>query len=131
MTKLQNLKIKYGAIFQLGDHYIAYGNCQDITLVAKLVGKHKIKAVVCDPPYGVAVAESKNNFRPLLKNKPIINDHLQTDEEYRTFTRDWIEAVKPHLERKNSLYIFGSDKMLFACRQGLLDVGGKFGQLLI
>ena len=72
-----------------------------------------------------------DDFKQFSKNKPIANDHLQTDEEYEKFTRDWIEAITPHLAKKNSFYIFNSDKMIFALRNGLLAAGLKFGQLLV
>ncbi len=130
MKKSSN-SIKYGTIFKLGNHYLAFGDCRDKELVAQLVGQLKIKAVICDPPYGIAVTESKENFQPLLKNKPIANDHLQSEAEYQKFTADWIEAVKPFLARKNSFYIFNCDKMIFPLRQGMIEAGLKFGQLLI
>lgn len=130
MTKSKN-SIKYGTIFKLGRHYLAYGDCRDKELVARLVGNLKIKAAICDVPYAVAAAESKENFQPFLKNKPIANDHLQSDEEYQKFTVDWIEAIKPYLARKNAFYIFNCDKMVFALREGIIQAGLKFGQLLI
>ena len=123
--------IKYGDSFRLGNHLLLCADSRNKDMVARLIGKHKIKAVIVDPPYGVAVTESKENFQTLSKNKVIVNDHLQTDEEYRKFTRDWIESIKPHLERKNNFYIFNSDKMVFALREGMLEAGLKFGQLLI
>ena len=123
--------IKYGDIFKLGEHWLLCGSSSDTDLVTKLIREHKIKAVICDPPYGVAVAESKEGFRTLSKNKAIVNDQLQTDDEYQTFTKDWINAVTPHLERKNSFYIFNSDKMVFALREGMVEAGMKFAQLLI
>lgn len=130
MKKSSN-SIKYGDAFRLGQHLLLCADSRNKDMVAKLVGNHKIKAVIADPPYGVAVAESKKNFQTLSKNKPILNDHLQSDQEYRNFTRDWIEAISPYLERKNSFYIFNSDKMVFALREGMADAGVKFGQLLI
>ena len=130
MNKSLN-SIKYGEAFRLGNHLLLCADSRNKDMVAKLVGKNKIKAVIIDPPYGVAVTESKEGFQTLAKNKVIANDHLQSDEEYRKFTRDWIEAVLPHLERKNSFYIFNSDKMVFALREGMLEAGLKFGQLLI
>lgn len=130
MKKSSN-SIKYGDSFRLGSHLLLCADSRNKGMVAKLIGKHKIKTVIIDPPYGVAVTESKENFQTLLKNKVIANDHLQTDEEYRKFTRDWIEAVRSHLVRKNSFYIFNSDKMVFALREGILEAGLKFGQLLI
>lgn len=130
MKKSSN-SIKYGDAFRLGDNLLLCADCRDTKLIAKIVGTHKIKAVITDPPYGVAVTESKQNFQTLSKNKVVANDHLQSDQEYRTFTKGWIEAITPHLERKNVFYIFNADKMIFALREGMLDAGLKFGQLLI
>lgn len=130
MEKSQN-SIKLGDIIALGDHLLACGDARDKELVARLIGIRKIKAVISDPPYGVAVAESKEGFQTLKKNKVIENDHLQSDGEYRAFTRAWIEAIIPHLTKKNSFYIFNADKMVFALREGMQDVGLKFCQLLI
>ncbi|TAN57228.1 site-specific DNA-methyltransferase [Patescibacteria group bacterium] len=130
MTKLKN-SIKFDDLFRLGNHLLFCGDSRDKDIIAKLIDKHKIKAVIIDPPYGVAVAESKEGFQTLAKNKPILNDHLQSDEEYRKFTREWIEAVKPYLARKNSFYIFNADKMVFALREGMRDADVKFGQLLV
>lgn len=130
MKKSSN-SIKYGDMFRLGNHLLLCADSRNKDMVAKIIGKHKIKAVLIDPPYGVAVTESKQGFQTLAKNKVIVNDHLQSDAEYRKFTRDWIEAVTPFLERKNSFYIFNSDKMVFALREGMMEAGVKFGQLLI
>lgn len=130
MKKSSN-SIKYGDSFRLGTHLLLCADSRNKDMVARLIGKHKINAVIIDPPYGVAVTESKEGFQPLSKNKTISNDHLQSDSEYQAFTGDWIEAIKPHLARKNSFYIFNSDKMVFALREGMLEAGLKFGQLLI
>lgn len=130
MNKSSN-SIKYGDKFRLGNHLLLCADSRNKDMIAKLLGDRKIKSVIIDPPYGVAVAESKEGFQTLAKNKAIVNDHLQSDAEYRKFTRDWIEAITPHLERKNSFYIFNSDKMVFALREGMMEAGVKFGQLLI
>lgn len=130
MNKSSN-SIKYGDAFRLGEHLLICGDSRNKEMLAKFLNGKKIKSVICDVPYGVAVTESKEGFQTLAKNKVIVGDHIQSDEEYRKFTREWIEAVLPHLERKNSFYIFNSDKMVFALREGMLDAGLKFGQLLI
>lgn len=130
MNKSSN-SIKYGDAFRLGEHLLICGDSRNKEMLTKFLNGKKIKSVICDVPYGVAVTESKEGFQTLAKNKVIVGDHIQSDEEYRKFTREWIEAVLPHLERKNSFYIFNSDKMVFALREGMLDAGLKFGQLLI
>lgn len=130
MTKSKNL-VEPGTIWKLGEHLLAYGDCRDIKLIARLVGARKIKSVIVDPPYAINAAASRREFQPLLKDKDIANDHLQSDSEYRAFTRAWIEAVTPHLAKKNSFHVFNADKMVFALRAGMLDAGLKFCQLLI
>lgn len=123
--------INFGSVFKVGNHIIGCGDSRDPVFVAKVVGNLKIKAVISDPPYGVAVTESKRDFQPLLKDKIIANDHLQTDDEYTKFTAEWVDAVKPYLDRKNVFYIFNCDKMIFALRDGFVKAGGRFAQLLI
>jgi len=130
MKKSQNL-IKNGEMFKLGDHLLLCADSRDKEMISKLVGNIKIKSVIADVPYGVALTESKEGFQTLSKNKVIANDHLQSDKEYSQFTKEWIEAIIPHLERKKSFYIFNSDKMIFALRDGMLNAKMKFGQLLI
>jgi DNA modification methylase len=129
---MKKLPINHGDIFQLGRHRLACGDCHDVALVSRLTGKDRIALVLTDPPYGVNYVEGKEEF---TKTKPvhaaIQNDHYQTDDEFRSFTRTWLEAARPHLTPKNAAYIFISDKMLFALRDGMLDAGWRYGQLLL
>lgn len=122
------MQITRGTIFQLGEHTLGCGSSTDNDFVKKVIGKSIISSINSDPPYGVAIANSSLNP---TKHKPLANDHLQSDEEYAKFTYDWLEAVKPFLAKKNSAYLFNSDKMLFALRDGMLRSGFKFAQLLI
>lgn len=124
--------IKHGDIIRLGDHLLLCGDSRDTDMVSTLLRNQTVSLIVTDPPYGVGYVEGKSAFtKSVGKHKPIANDQLQTDEEYRMFTKQWLEAVRPHLTRKNAAYVFGSDKMLFALRDGLTDAKWKFGQLLI
>lgn len=126
------MEIKYGDKFKLGDHYLINGDCRDPKIIKKLVGNNKIKVILCDVPYGASAVESKQNFGSITtKHKLILNDQKQTDEEYAKFTKEWLEVVKPFLERKNSAYLFNCDKMVFALRDGFLQAGFKYSQLLI
>ncbi len=123
--------IKLGDIFIIGEHVIACGDCRDKALLAKVIGNLKIDLVAADVPYGISVTESKRGFKSLYKDKVIMGDEFQSDEKYSRFTAEWIEALKPHLAKKNSFYIFNADRMLFALREGMLNAGCRFGQLLI
>lgn len=123
--------IKPGTIWKLGEHLLAYGDCRDIDLLKHLIGKEKVNLLCCDVPYATAAVESKRGFSKLSKDKIIENDHLQSDAEYRAFNREWLEAIKPFLAKKNAVYIFNSDKMVWSLREAMVDAGFKVAQLLV
>lgn len=125
------MSVQKNDIFELGSHLLACGDALDSEIVASLIKDRKVALLLTDMPYGVGYVENKSGFNQLSKSKIIANDHAQSDEQYRTFTRGWLELVKPYLAEKNSYYLFNSDKMLFAMREGLVDSGFKFAQLLI
>ncbi len=135
MKNLQDKKrrnsIKHGDIFQIGDHILACGDARDKSLIDKALKNLKISAVITDVPYGVLYTESKAGFSRVKVNKNILNDDITSEKEYAKFTSDWIIPLLPHLQKKNSFYIFNSDLMLFALRDGMLSAGLKFSQLLI
>jgi site-specific DNA-methyltransferase (adenine-specific) len=125
--------INTGDAFKIGEHTIACGDCTDKEFVKKVVGDIKIRAILSDPPYGVAYVENKIGIGELgvKSEKKIENDHLQSDEEYTAFTKKWMEAVRPHLSSYNAYYIFNSDLMYPALRTGIKDAGFYYSQMLV
>lgn len=123
--------MKRGDIFQLGDHRLACGDATDAALVTKIVGQDSIRLILSDPPYGVAYVESKSGLVKSMSHAVIQNDQEQSSEEYANFTHAWLSVVTPHLSKKNAAYIFNSDKMLFALRDGMIASDVRFSQLLI
>lgn len=131
-TKKPQNSIKKGDVFQLGNHRLIYGDARNKEDVKKLLGREKIRAVITDVPYGIDYNQSKKGFKQkIAKAKDIENDEFQSDEDYRKFTREWLEITTPYLKKKNSIYIFNCDKMIFALREGMRDAGIYFSQLLI
>ena len=123
--------IKYGDVFRIGDrHVLACGDARDAGLVTKVLGKDKVKLVLCDVPYGVAYTE-KSGFSQIKVPKAILNDEIVSESQYAQFTKDWIVPLLPHLAAKNAALIFNSDKMIFALRAGMESAGMKFSQILI
>ena len=125
------MNIKEGDISQLGEHLLAFGDATDTSLVNKLLQGRSVTLILSDPPFGIAYVENRVQFNQIRKNKPIANDQDQSEEEYRLFTKKWLEAVKPYLTTKNAFYIFNSDRKLFSLRDGIKDAGFRFTQLLI
>ena len=118
-------------IYQLGLHRLACGSSNDPELVKQLMADDKIALILTDPPYGVSYVENKLNPSKHGSDKVIANDNIADEADYEAFTKAWLEAVKPHMARKNSLYIFNSDKMLLPTIQALKATNGKFTQLLV
>ncbi len=125
------MSIKSGDLFKLGNSQLICGDAKDPMITKRLIQNLRINLILADPPYGVAYVESKAGLVKVHKDKVIVNDHDQSDQEYRLFTKDWLNAVKDYLNIKNTVYIFNSDKMLFALREGMQDSGFKFTQLII
>ena len=130
-------KVKQNSIWQLGDHILGCGSSTDADFVAKVCGhaKDKIRVIMTDPPYGVAYVEGKRDFAKLGaekgKAREIMNDHLQTEEEYADFTEAWLSPVKNFLQPYNACYIFNSDIMFRALRDGTDKAGFYYSQMLV
>lgn len=127
----QSKSVKDGDIFQLGNNILACGKAEDKTLLGRLLQGKRINLVLVDPPYACAYSESKHGFSKLSNQTSIENDHLQSDDEYLKFTRNWLGAVKTFLEKTNSVYIFNIDKKALSVKQAIELEGGKMSQLLI
>lgn len=123
--------VKKGDAFILGDHVLLCGDSMDIDSISRLLEKRTVNMILLDPPYGVNFVASKEQFRKKKsKHQSIENDHVQTHKEYREFSIKWLQAILPHLAKKNSIYIFNVDHMLFPLHDALVEIGCHFSQIL-
>jgi DNA modification methylase len=127
------MEITKGNIFKIGDHVIACGDSLDRTFVGKVIGAHKVRAVVTDPPYGVAYVENKKGLSKLgvKEEKVIVGDHLQSAKEYEEFTRKYLGIIVPYLDEYNAIYIFNADLMFPSLRSGMKSAGFYYSQMII
>jgi len=131
-TDTKPCAVETGEIFQLGNHLLLCGDATDEVAIQNLLKNQQVKLICCDPPYGVKYVESKQNFTNItMKHKKIENDDLTSEPQYTEFTRRYLSIVKPYLTTQNAAYLFNSDYMIFALREGMKQAGWKFGQLLI
>jgi DNA modification methylase len=131
MPKNLTRKITCGDIFRVGNHIIGCADARDVEFVDRVIGKAKIAAVIVDPPYAVNLVGAKMGFSKLAMPKKILGDEITSESAYTQFTKDWIAPVIPHLAAKNSFYVFNSDLMIFALREGMERGGVHFSQLLL
>jgi len=123
--------VKYGDRFSLGPHVICCGDARDKNIVELALGKNKINLIASDPPYGASLVENKKDFAKISKQKAIANDNIKSEEAYSKFTQEWLEPIKPYMSAKNSAYIFNSDIMILALRDGMRQSGFNFSQLIV
>jgi DNA modification methylase len=136
MQKNPLKSVNKGDIWQLGDHRLACGSASDSDLVKKVAGGGRINQILCDPPYGVAYVENKAHFKETIGTnishpQEIIGDQCQSDENYSEFTKNWLLAIAPFLEKYNTAYIFNSDLMICALRSGMKAAGFYYSQMII
>lgn len=131
MTTMKKNNTGYGDTFKVGNHIVACGDARDAAFVNCVIGTRKIKLICEDPPYGVMAVELKAGFSHLKMNKKILNDDIVSESQYVQFIKDSLAPVVPHLATKNAAYIFNSDKMIFALREGMERSGIHFSQLLV
>lgn len=127
------MEITKGDTFKVGGHIIACGDSLDRAFVGKVIGAYKIRAVITDPPYGVAYVENKKGLSKLgvKDEKAIVGDHLQSEDEYEEFTRKYLGTVVPYLEEYNAVYIFNADPMFPSLRAGMKSAGFYYSQMII
>ena len=130
-TQTQRLSNLTNTIWQIGRHRIACGSAEDKELISKLLGKDKIRSIICDVPYGINYTDSKKDFIDITVKKKIANDDITDEKEYTKFNNSWLSTIIPYLTRENSIYIFNCDKMIFSLRESFRDLNIRFCQLLI
>ena len=119
-------------IFQLWDHRLACWDSQDKDLIKLLFWWNRYSLLLTDPPYGINYVASKKWFvGSTEKHIDIQNDWFVSDANYAEFTSKWLSVSFPYIEKANSIYIFNSDKMLFALREWMNIAKVHFSQLLI
>lgn len=128
VTKLAS-SIKHGDVLRLGDHILYCGDAKTVPLDA--IAKEPIDIILTDVPYGVDYVASKRGLQQVAVDKDIQNDGFMTDAEYRDLTTAWLHPALAHLAKKNSIYVFNSDKMIFALREAFVELDIKVSQLIV
>ena len=81
------IKIEYGDIYKLGDHFLMCGDSTKINDVDMLLNNNKIDLLFTDPPYNVSFNGRSGNFDVML------NDNL-SENDFEIFIDKFIEIVK-------------------------------------
>lgn len=137
LATMPSKSIKSGQMWELGDHRLLCGNATIRADVERLVGTDRVSLLLTDPPYGVAYVEDKQQFLNVIHkaNKNIQRFNAiqgdQMEQDYYTFSKNWLEPIKSHVSLKNSFYVFNGDTKLREFLNALHDAGYYKSELLI
>jgi DNA modification methylase len=123
-------------MWKLGNHRLLLGDATKKEDIDTLIGSDKVTLMLMDPPYGVGYVEGKQEFIDTINKGNNVKEFAAikgdgVDSDYYTFSRKWLEAVRPHLKAKNVFYIFNGDSKLRELLNAFHDTGYTKSALLI
>lgn len=98
------IEVKLGDIFQLGNHRLMCGDSTKEEFVNALCEEKQMDMLLTDPPYNVDYTGKSSE----LKNKKIANDAMPEDS-FRTFLLSVFNLAASHLKKGGAFYIWHAD----------------------
>lgn len=112
------IEVKLGDIFQLGNHRLMCGDSTKEEFVNALCDEKQMDMLLTDPPYNVDYTGKSSE----LKNKKIANDAMPEDS-FRTFLLSVFNLAALHLKKGGAFYIWHADSEGVAFRNSVDGTG--------
>jgi site-specific DNA-methyltransferase (adenine-specific) len=112
------IEVKLGDIFQLGNHRLMCGDSTKEEFVNALCDEKQMDMLLTDPPYNVDYTGKSSE----LKNKKIANDAMPEDS-FRTFLLSVFNLAASHLKKGGAFYIWHADSEGAAFRNSVDGTG--------
>ena len=112
------IEVKLGDIFQLGNHRLMCGDSTKDEFVNALCDEKQMDMLLTDPPYNVDYTGKSSE----LNNKKIANDAMP-DDSFRTFLLSVFNLAASHLKKGGAFYIWHADSEGVAFRNSVDGTG--------
>ena len=122
MESIETQICQTGDIWRLGRHRLMCGDSTDATAIARLMEGEKADLLLTDPPYNVAVSNSKG--------MTIQNDDME-DADFMRFLESAFVAANASMRNGAAFYIWHSDTESLNFHQACKNVGWQVRQNLI
>ena len=124
------LNVKLGEVYQLGNHRIMCGDATNELHIDKLMNGEQAVLWQSDPPYGINHVEVSQEKGQSKGYKKIANDELE-DKALQDFIFTVIEKSKPHLKKGFAFYMWHAMKMQAYFSQAAAAAGILFHRQII
>lgn len=132
ITDPNNIKSKYGEVYQLGNHRLMCGDSTKKEDLKKLMGGQKADLIFTDPPYNVDYESHGSNSysEGRYKHKKIFNDNL-SDEAYKKFLFDTLINIYNNTKDETPIYLWYASRNQHIVKEVFEEAGFYFSQIII
>ena len=121
LKEAEKTSIKTGDMFALGNHRLICEDSTNPAIAARLLGKHKVNTVYCDPPYNISLDYNKGiggnaNYGGSVDDK-------KSDGDFRTFLKKTMTTALSVCE-KDAHHFWYCDQKYVGLLQNLYDEVG-------
>lgn len=97
---------RVGDLWQLGRHVLACGDARDAALVARLLASDRVRMVLSDPPWNLAIPGTVSGGGRKTHDNFVMASGEMSKPEFITFLADFLAAAEPQLTDGALLYLF-------------------------
>jgi ParB/RepB/Spo0J family partition protein len=119
----ENVDIKMGDLFQIGEHRILCGDASKREDYAKLIDGKKIDMIFMDPPYNINYEGGMSSEGGKHLRDKIVNDDM-TEEQFFAFLKGVIAPMMEVCE--GCFYICMSSKEIGQLKKAFVECGGHW-----
>lgn len=108
-------KAKLGDVYQLGDHRLICGDCNDISIIERLMSGERADIAFTSPPYNAGTTATEAAMGK--KTKYDGNNDDKGEKEYITFINEYLRCALEHSE-----YVFCNVQSIANNKTALIDI---------
>lgn len=129
LEEIKNPKSKQGDLYQLGSHFLYCGDSTDIESIKKVVGKHKIDMIYCDPIYNISLSYNKGiggtkNYGGSVKDN-------MSDVEYESFLKKTMENALSVANKDTHVFYYSDQKYASLIQKLYTELGISYKRTCI
>lgn len=129
IKEIKKPKAKLGDLYDLGGHRLLCGDSTDKKSIERLVGKHRIDMLYCDPPYNISLDYSAG-----ISNKMQYGGKTKdnrTDDDYREFLQSTLANGLSVCKENCHVFTYCDQRYIGMLQQIYPELGVDFKRVVL